>query len=380
MLFNSAARIIQELFILADIEINGFRPWDIQIHDQRFYRAVLNNPVLGLAETYINGWWDCAALDIFFTKGLHAHLDRVVKKDKHFLFNIIHAKLNQFLNYFVNLQSKKRAFEVGKKHYDLGNQLYKYMLDKNLNYSCAYWKNANSLDDAQIVKLELICQKLNLQPGMRVLDIGCGWGAFSKYAAQNYNVTVVGITVSKEQCDYAQNICQGLPVEIRLEDYRKLNEKFDRICSIGMFEHVGPKNYTTYMQVAHRCLKKEGLFLLHTIGGNLTTVQPNEWIHKYIFPNGHIPSIQQIGKAIEPFFVMEDWHNFGADYDKTLMAWYDNFNQHWPEIKHHYDCYFYRMWNYYLLSCAGAFRARDIQLWQIVLSKEGVINGYQSIR
>lgn len=376
----NAKPVIEQLLAIADIKINGTNPWDLLIHDDRFYAAVLKNPTLGLGESYTNQWWDCKNLDQFFHRLLRINIEAFVQKDKHLFFYFLHNKLNWLISKLINLQSKARAFQVGQQHYDIGNSLYQHMLDPGMNYSCAYWKNSTTLDSAQIAKLELVCQKLQLQPGMKVFDIGCGWGGFSKYAAEKYGVSVVGVTISKEQQAYAQQSCIGLPVEIRLQDYRDINERFDRICSIGMFEHVGSKNYRTYMEVAHRCLNDDGLFLLHTIGGNYSMSYPNEWIHKYVFPNGVLPSIQQVGLAIEKLFVMEDWHNFGADYDATLMAWHHNFNQHWPTLQQDYDARFYRLWNYYLLSCAGAFRARDIQLWQIVLSKRGIAGGYQSIR
>jgi len=249
-----------------------------------------------------------------------------------------------------------------------------------MNYSCGYWKDVDNLDDAQDAKLELSCKKLGLKPGMRVLDIGCGWAGFGKYAADKYGVEVVGVTVSKEQKKLAEKLCKGLPVEIRLQDYRELDEKFDRIISIGMIEHVGKKNYREYMKVSHRCLKENGLFLLHTIGSNISRFTGEPWLDKYIFPNGMLPSVKQLAKAVERLFVIEDVHNFGSYYDTTLMAWYDNFITHWDEIKNQYDERFYRMWSYYLLCCAGAFRARRNQLWQVVLSKDGVRGGYKSIR
>lgn len=377
---KNAKALIQQLFAVADISTHSQNPWDIHVKNENFYAQVLKNPVLGLGETYADGWWDCPNLDQFFYKLLRSDLESKVYSDRQFLVFILHVKLKLFLSNLTNLQSKARAYEVGKRHYDIGNQLYQKMLDKRMNYSCGYWKDATTLDEAQEAKLELICRKLQLQSGMRVLDIGCGWGGFSKYAAEKYGVSVLGITVSKRQQEYAQQSCANLPVEIRLQDYRDLNEKFDCISSVGMFEHVGPKNYIEYMQVAHRCLKDDGLFLLHTIGGNFSMKYPNEWIHKYIFPNGILPSIQQVGKSIEKRFVMEDWHNFGEHYDKTLMAWHHNFNQHWDDLRKDYDDRFYRIWNYYLSACAGAFRARDIQLWQIVLSKKGLVGGYSSIR
>lgn len=359
-----------EILKSAGIQPNGNKPWDIQVHNPAFYKRVLKEGSLGLGESYMDHWWDCENLDQFFERIIGADIENKIKANKWVLFKSMLLK-------FINLQTKRRALEVGKKHYDLGHQIFELMLDNRMNYSCGYWQNANNLDEAQANKLELTCQKLMLKPGMRLLDIGCGFGALSKYAAEHYDVKVVGVTISKEQCEYAKKNCAGLPVEIRFQDYRDIREQFDRVVSIGMFEHVGQLNYLTYMQVVKRCLKDGGLFLLHSIGSNMSNTTTNEWISKYIFPNGMIPSIAQIGKASEGLLVMEDWHNFGVDYDKTLMAWHENFKKNWDQLKKHYDDRFYRMWNYYLLSCAAIFRTRDSQLWQIVFSKKGVKSGYQ---
>jgi cyclopropane-fatty-acyl-phospholipid synthase len=328
---------------------------------------------LALGETYMDSWWDAKNLDQFFYKFIRADLDKKVRLNSQTLLLYISARI-------LNRQTKARAFIVGEKHYDVGNDLYARMLDKRLTYTCGYWKDATNLDEAQDAKLDLICRKLGLKSGDRVLDIGCGWGSFAKFAAEKYGAHVVGITISKEQAKLAQELCKDLPVEIRVCDYRDMNEQFDHVVSIGMFEHVGYKNFNTYMKVAAKCLKDDGLFLLHTIGRNDTGFHTNPWIEKYIFPNGLLPSIKQIGSAIENVFVMEDWHSFGPYYDTTLMAWNENFEKAWPELKGAYEERFKRMWNYYLLSCAGAFRARDVQLWQVVLSKKGVEGGYTSVR
>jgi cyclopropane-fatty-acyl-phospholipid synthase len=279
-----------------------------------------------------------------------------------------------------NLQKLQRAFEVGRRHYDLDTHIFQAMLGKRLVYSCGYWKDAETLDEAQEAKLDLVCRKLELKPGMRVLDIGCGWGEALKFAAERYGVHGVGITISEEQQRYAQQLCAGLPVDIRLMDYRELAEPFDRVFSIGMFEHVGYKNYRSYMQTVRNCLKPDGLSLLHCIGGNETVHDTDPWIDRYIFPNGMLPSIRQIGEAIEGLFVMEDWHNFSVDYDTTLLAWRDNFEQSWRSLSSRFDERFHRMWLYYLDSCAASFRARKNQLWQIVLSPDGVQGGYRAPR
>jgi cyclopropane-fatty-acyl-phospholipid synthase len=366
-------RMIQDIFDLADIQVNGNRPWDIQVRNPKFYKRVLAGGSLALGESYMDEWWDCHVLDQFFDKILVARLDQKVRKSKQALWAILKAKMK-------NEQSRSRAFEVGRRHYDIGSDLFSIMLDKMMNYSCGYWNRAKNLDSAQEAKLDLICRKMGLKPGMKVLDIGCGWGGFAKFAAEKHDVRVVGITVSREQVAFAKKFCQSLPVEIRLRDYRELEEKFDRIISVGMFEHVGYRNYRTYMEVVHRCLKLDGLFLLHTIGGNTSVSSTDPWIDKYIFPNSMLPSAKQITSSAEGLFVLEDWHSFGHYYDNTLMAWYRNFTKNWHKIKYGYDQRFYRMWTYYLLSCAGAFRSRRNQLWQIVFSKNGEKGGYQSIR
>lgn len=370
---DNIKQALQELLDQADVKINGNRLWDIQVHNEKFYARVLSGGSLALGEAYMDGWWDCPALDQFFEKVLKANLDEGI--------GISWAIVANYLKYFfLNRQKKTRADIVGKRHYDAGNDLFRLMLDKRMAYSCAYWKNAQTLDEAQEAKYNLICRKLKLQPGMDLLDIGCGWGGFARYAAENYGVKVVGITISKEQAALAREICCGLPVEIRLQDYRDIHGRFDRIASVGMFEHVGHKNYKTYARVANQCLKDDGLFLLHTIGSKEGSLKVDPWIEKYIFPNGMIPVERQIKRMAEGVFKMLDWHNFGTDYDRTLMAWHKNFNDNRDKIKDQYDERFKRMWNYYLLSCAGSFRARKNQLWQIVFSKINSAFDYESVR
>jgi cyclopropane-fatty-acyl-phospholipid synthase len=356
--------IIRELLDLAEIEINGSQPWDMQVHNYQLYDRILRNSSLGLGEGYMEGWWDCESIDQFIYRVLRAHLDEKVKNNMRLVFQVVRAKL-------FNRQSSARAFEVGEKHYDLGNELYVAMLDKRLNYTCAYWKNASCLDEAQEAKLELVCKKIGAGPGMRILELGCGWGSFAKYAAEKYGASVLGVTVSKEQVALGMQLCKGLPVELRLQDYREVSGTYDAVISIGVMEHVGYKNYAEYMDVVDRCLKKDGIAFVHTIGGNKSETTGEPWTDKYIFPNGLLPSISQLSKAMEDKFVMEDWHNIGPNYDPTLMAWHANFEKAWPELKKNYDERFYRMWRYYLLSSAGAFRARSNQLWQIVFTRAG---------
>lgn len=359
---------IRQLAESAGVGLNGSRPWDIQVQNPDFYQRVLKDGVLGLGESYVEGWWECERLDLLFSRLVTARLSDKMPQQLSVLLSLIWAR-------FANLQSRHRARIVAEEHYDLGNDLFEVMLDSWMQYSCAYWKEAASLDEAQEAKLDLICRKLALEPGMTLLDIGCGWGGLAQFAANRYGVSVVGITISTEQHQLARERCKGLDVDIRLQDYRDLNGHFDRIVSVGMFEHVGPRNYDTFFRVVSKVMAPAGLFLLHTIGSLQTDLRVNPWIEKYIFPNGCLPSMVQIAQSAEGLFVTEDWHNFGADYDLTLVEWEKRFQAGWPELKESYSNSFYRMFRYYLLSCAGGFRARDLQLWQILFSPRGVAGG-----
>ncbi len=366
-----------ELLTKAGIILNGPNPWDIQVHDERLYDRIFSSGTLGVGESYMDGWWDVKDLPGFFDRMFSARLDQDLRRI---------GTLWYFAKAWVlNMQNKDRAKKVGEQHYDVGNDLYERMLDKRLTYTCGYWSGtpaAQNLDEAQEAKLDLICRKLGLKAGQTVLDIGCGWGSFLKFAAEKYGVKGVGITISKEQAELAREKCKGLPIEIRLEDYRDTKGTFDHIVSIGMFEHVGPKNYRTYMEKVFSLLKDGGLFLLHTIGTTDSVVATDPWVDKYIFPGGVLPSVAYIGEAIDDLMIMEDWHNFGPDYNTTLLAWCSNFEKHWDEIKDKYSEHFYRMWRFYLHSSATTFRLRHNQLWQIVLSKQGdgVKGGYKTVR
>jgi len=363
-----------DLLASADIQVNGVRAWDLQVRHESFFKRVFTQGLLGLGEAYMDGWWDVDELDQFICKALSSDLRNQIIRCKH-LPLVLLAK-------FTNMQTLTRAYQVGEQHYNLGHELFECMLDDRMTYTCAFWKKAQDLDAAQMAKLDLVCQKLDLKPGQHVLDIGCGWGSFAGFAAEYYGVKVTGITISTDQAEYASQRYTDPSVNIYVKDYRLLNQQFDHIVSLGMFGHVGVKNYAQYFEVAARCLKNDGLFLLHTIGCHDQTSAPNPWIHKYIFPNGTVPSLSRLTPELEKVFVLEDLHNFGADYDYTLTAWFENFDRHWPKLKRlkgNYDERFYRMWKYYLLTCAGAFRARELQLWQLVLSKHGVPGGYKRI-
>lgn len=370
---DSSEKWVKKIIELAGIKINGQNPWDIKIINNDFYARVKKHGSLGLGESYVDGWWECDGLDEFFCRLSSIDIYAGIGLSLPVLLDFIKARM-------FNFQTIKRAFEVGEKHYDIGNDLFSAMLGEIMVYSCGYWKDADNLDQAQEAKLNLICRKIGLSNGQTVLDIGSGWGSFALYATVTYRAKAVGITVSKEQVKFSQELCKGLPARFLLQDYRHLSEKFDHIISVGMFEHVGLKNYRKFFKTVKRCLKENGLFLLHTITSSKSKEDADPWISKYIFPNGRLPSLSEIVSGSEGLFIIEDCHNFGADYDKTLMAWHKNFLNGWPELKNKYGEKFYRMWNYYLLLCAGTFRARRCHLWQIVFSHRGVLGGYKPIR
>lgn len=360
--FANPESFIRELLEKAGIEIGGSAAHDIVINDRRFFARVARDGALGLGESYVDGWWDSPAVDEMITRIHRANLPDYIRKNWKYMAGLLKTRVR-------NLQSRKRSFQVGEHHYDIGNDLYQAMLDKRMVYSCGYWRDAKNLDEAQEAKLDLVCRKLGLREGMRVLELGCGWGSFAKYAAENYGVEVTGYSVSKEQVALGCDLCAGLPVDLRLADYRDAQGCYDRVVSIGIMEHVGYKNYRTYMQIVDRCLAPGGVSLIHTIGSPVSESAPDPWTQKYIFPNGQLPSIAQLAHAMEGLFTFEDLHTFGPHYDPTLMAWYRNFTAAWPTLKSRYDDRFYRMWTYYLLMSAAAFRARYIHLFQIVMAR-----------
>ncbi len=356
---------VEKFFNNAGININGVKEWDIKVNHQDFYTKVLKDGSLGFGESYIDELWDCESLDKCIFNILRANVHNKYATD------IIKDSLKEKVKNLITPHNIKNCKKSISHHYDTGNKLFKFMLDKRMVYSCGYWKDVDNLDDAQEQKLELICKKIGLKKDMTLLDVGCGWGSLMKYASEKYGAICTGLTLSKEQKHLGEKLSTGLPIRFLLQDYRELSDlKFDRIVSIGMFEHIGPKNYGIFMQKMHNLLVDDGVMLLHTIGGVDSKKHTEPWIRKYIFPQGVIPKIRHIGKAMEDYFYMEDWHDFGPDYDKTLMAWHKNFTDNWQELSIDYDEKFKRMWEYYLLSCAGSFRARDLALWQIVMTKK----------
>lgn len=362
---------VRDALLRAGISIGGTAPGDIQVHNDHFFDRVVAEGTLGLGESYMDGWWDAEHLDVFFTKCLRARLENVARSRHHFLL-FLKAKL-------LNMQTPERAHQVAQKHYNLGNSFYADMLGPGMHYTCGYWDGVSTLEQAQEAKCELVCRKLMLKPGDSVLEVGCGWGGFAEYAARRYGCRVTACNIAEEQVRYAKERCKGLDVTVMLADYRSVKGTYDKIVSIGMFEHVGPKNYRAAMELTNNCLEDDGLYLLHTIGVDEMRMATDPWFDKYIFPGGVLPSMQKIAQAAEGQFVVEHFHSFGPYYDQTLMAWYDNFRNTWYKYEHEYGERFFRMWTYYLLSSAGAFRARSNELWQWVFSKSGVPGGYKAL-
>jgi len=361
---SDAESIVRELFELAGITIGGSQPGDIRVHDPRFYARVIRDASVGFGEAYMEEWWETDALDVTIDKIMRANLKQKITGS--WRMRALTAKA-----VLLNLQAKTRSGASVEAHYDIGNDLYTRMLDERMVYTCGYWKNAKTLTEAQEAKLDLVCRKAGLEPGMRVLDLGCGWGGLASWAAEKYGCTVLGVTLSKDQVSLGNQLWKHLPVELRLCDYRDVEGTFDRVLSVGMMEHVGPKNHRDMMLTINRCLAPDGVAVVHTIANNRSLRHGTPFIEKYIFPNAVAPSLAQIGRAIEGVFVLEDLHNIGPDYDPTLMAWWDNFDRTYSEISDRYDRKFYLMWKFYLLAAAGASRSRDGQLFQFVLTKTG---------
>ena len=371
----SLAAIVQA----ADVQFNGERPWDLQVHNPRLYGALLRHGSLALGNGYVRGDWDCQQLDELICRLLRSDGNRPLTLRSRLvdLGRILRDQL-------TNPQGLHRAFLVGRRHYDIDPRVYAAMLDPQMAYSCGYWRHAGSLSEAQDHKLRLICEKLQLRPGMRLLDVGCGWGSLAAYACRHYGVEVVGITVSAQQASWIGEHLAHLPIRVELCDYRQLPARdpghFDRIASVGMFEHVGRRNDGTFFRTLQRLLHPDGLVLLHTIGTARSTPRTDPWIDRYIFPGGRLPSACQLSRGLEAQFLIEDWENFGPDYDRTLLAWWQNFEEAWPALERDSRPEFFRFWRYYLLSCAGFFRSRQGQLWQVVLSRPERSTSYQSWR
>ncbi|MBX3154757.1 MAG: cyclopropane fatty acyl phospholipid synthase [Deltaproteobacteria bacterium] len=359
-----AGELCRELLARADIVVGGDRPWDVHVHDERLWGRLLRDGTLGAGEAFVDGWWDTPALDQFVDRAQRGNVADALLDNWMIVPHLLRARV-------LNLQSVRRSFGSAQRHYDVGNDLYEAMLDARMLYTCAYWPGATTLEEAQDAKLDLVCRKLGLQPGMRVLDLGCGWGGFSAFAAERYGCTLASYTVSHEQVKWIRDRYAHLPIEVHLDDYRKATGTYDAVVSIGLMEHVGPKNYRGYFELVDRLLAPGGVAFVHTIASNAARRTMDPWFDKYIFPNSCLPSLGLLVTAMEGLFIPEDVHNIGEDYDTTLMHWWRRFDAAWPSLRARYGEPFHRMWKFYLLSSAGAFRARSQQLFQIVMTRTG---------
>jgi cyclopropane-fatty-acyl-phospholipid synthase len=368
----SPEAFFRDLLAKAGVTIDGDQPWDLQVRDPRAYTRMMRDGTIGFGEAFMDGWLDCARFDQLAERAFQADLSSRFEVRAAIVASI-RARLTPF-------GSRRRSFEIGDLHYDAGNDFFEALLDPTMAYSCGYWHNAETLEAAQRAKLDLICRKLKLEPGIRVLDIGSGWGSFARFAAENYGANVVGITVSRQQVEFAERFCAGLPATFRYLDYRDIDETFDRVVSVGMFEHVGRRYHADFFAACARCLKPSGLLLLHTIGQQHEQAV-NAWYDKYIAPGAEIPTIANVVTSAHPGLLLEDLHTFyGSNYDRTLMAWAANLDAGWDRLKKKYPEPFYRMWKLYLQGCAAGFRTNLLRVWQFVFSRDGYPGGYGSVR
>lgn len=366
---------LHDILSEADVQVGGDRSQDIQVHVEpnKLYQRVIAQGKLGLGESYMDEWWDANRLDAFIENVLRANLQQKVAWSRHDIWAVIMAVV-------INQQNRRRSRRVARAHYDLSGVLPDGILDPYNQYTCAYFDGTDQLDVAQEKKLDLICRKLQLRKNDRVLDIGCGWGGFAKYASEKHECHVTGISISEEQIRYARHFCRGLPVDIRMCDYRDLDREYDKVLTCGMIEHVGYKNYRKLFETIHKHMADDGLYLLHTIGSNGSVKTNDPFLEKYIFPGGMVPSVEQIDNAREGLFSLQDVQNLAAHYPPTLSAWHHNFQSNWADLSEHYDERFRRMFEYYLLYCKGGFQAGHLQHWQMVFTKQGQVIDYRGDR
>lgn len=369
--------IVVDLLSRAGVGVDGRQPWDLRVLDDRFYGRVAAQASLGFGDSYVDGWWECPRIDELIHRLLSHDLEAELGTDLGVRLQLLKAKL-------WNLQAPSRSPAVAA-HYDLGNEFFERVLGKTVMYSCAYWRRAGDLDAAQLAKIELVANKLDVVAGDHVVDLGCGWGALAEHLATTRGCRVTAVTISPAQASYVRRRCAGLPVDVIEADYRDPRVvaagPYDKIACVGMMEHVGRKNYRSFLALCARLVKRDGLCLVHTIGTSVTTDVTDPWIERRIFPGSVLPSVVDVARAAEGQLTLEDWHSLGADYDRTLLAWHDNFAAYAASGELRRGERFERTWRYYLLSFAGCFRTRrTIQLWQMVFSRDGKQGGYASIR
>jgi cyclopropane-fatty-acyl-phospholipid synthase len=363
-----------QLLAAADIHLNGSRPWDIQINNPLTLGRIMRDGSLGMGESYMDGWWDCQAIDQMMTRAVRARLHEHLGTPR--------AHVQSWFGQWAKRLPSSNARIVGRAQYDLNNQLFCAMLDSSMSHSSAYWEEgATTLEQAQEAKMEMVCRKLQLKPGMRLLDIGCGWGSFMRYAAKHYGVTALGLTTSKEQMALGQSMNQDLPVQFEHTDIQHFNtnsrSQFDCVVSLGMLNTPVLAANNALFSTARRSLKKDGLFLLETMGNNQRGQLLEPWLQKHLLCQIPLPSLGDVTDVAQLDFVVEDVHNLGADHDRTLLHWHQRFERAWPQLRLAYDERFYRMWRYHLMGSAGSFRARSTQIWQMVMSPKGLSSVYR---
>lgn len=378
-------KVVSEVFKAAGVRIGAKGSHDLAVNDPAFFRRLLGDPLLQFGETYMDGLWDSPAVDEVVAKLFSAERDGRISTVLPLWrvpglagLALIRHGYRYIRDRLTNRQTRARSTTVAEEHYDAGNELYRLMLDPTLTYTSGVWAPGYTLEDAQNAKYDLIARKLGLKPGQRVLDIGSGFGGFARFAAKNYGAKVTGITISIEQLKAARALSAGVEgVEFLYSDYRDIphrfpKDAFDHVVSIEMIEAVGPKNLAEYFQAAHAALKDGGRFVIQAIANNRDVFNNNPWAGKYIFRDGVAPSTEQVDKAARRAFGRPvDRQRITGHYDKTLMAWHENFTRAWPQLKGEYGERFKRMWDFYLLAAAGLFRAGDIQLDQTVYVKGG---------
>lgn len=339
------------------------------IKDPDVYRRVLVQGDLGLGESYMDGQWESNDLEAFVAEMLKLE---VVKKDLGLLgLPLLSSAIVGSVSWLLfptNLSASGAKQNIAK-HYDISMKLYEQMLGPTMQYSGAYYHAPDmSLEAAQIAKMRLVAEKLDLKPGMKVLELGCGFGALADLMATEYGVEVTGVTLSEDQHAYAKKHFKNGKVDIRLQDYRSMTGQFDRIYSVGIFEHIGRNCYETYFEKCQELLKDDGIMVIHTIGF-CRSGQWNHggWMNTYIFPGAELPTMSHFTQQFQEQWHLEDWQSFGVSYAKTLRAWKDNLNN-WQGLEE-FDQSFRRMWEYYLMCCAASFQARRTKLWQLVYTK-----------
>ncbi len=379
------ARFLNKLFktggfVLIDANLNKFiigspekdNPITLKLLDKKLHYKLFFFPDLYLGEAYADGVLKIENGDL--TDFLNLALKNLGRKET----NIFSQLLNKFqgsYRYLTNFNFIKKSKMNVSHHYDISDNLYDLFLDSKRQYSCAYFNNENdSLEVAQNNKINHIIKKLNLKSNEKVLDIGSGWGSLAIEIAKTSKCEVTGITLSKNQFDYSVKKAKELNLEnqvtFKLMDYREINEKFDKIVSVGMFEHVGRKFYKKFFSQVNKLLKNDGIALIHTIGSVNPPRDPHPWITKYIFPGGYTPSMSEVTGPIEKSgLAVSDVEVLRMHYSYTLRHWKQNFLNNREKVLEKFDEKFFRMWEFYLTSCEMAFKWGDQVVYQLQLIK-----------